>query len=201
MDCNTGLCRWSFIFIQINEMIFFELFWVFLKIGIFGFGGGYAMLSLIQDEVVTRNHWMSNEEFTNLVAISQTTPGPIGINTATFVGYSAIENAGYSSVSAVLGSVLATITVCLPAFLLIVLISYSYTRFRNNLYFKSILNGIRPLSIALIGFAAYSLMTPENFTDYLSPIFFLGTLFLSVRFKLHPVILIFGVALLGVLIY
>lgn len=182
-------------------MIFFELFWVFLKIGIFGFGGGYAMLSLIQDEVVTRNHWMSNEEFTNLVAISQTTPGPIGINTATFVGYSAIENAGYSSVSAVLGSVLATITVCLPAFLLIILISYSYTRFRNNLYFKSILNGIRPLSIALIGFAAYSLMTPENFTDYLSPIFFLGTLFLSVRFKLHPVILIFGVALLGVLIY
>lgn len=182
-------------------MIFFKLFWVFLKIGIFGFGGGYAMLSLIQDEVVTQNHWMTNEEFTDLVAISQTTPGPIGINTATYAGYSAIENAGYPPIISILGSVLATITVCLPAFLLIVLISYSYTRFRNNLYFNSILNGIRPLSIALIGFAAYSLMTPENFTDFLSPIFFLGTLFLSIRFKLHPVILIFGVALLGILIY
>jgi len=182
-------------------MIFFKLFWVFLKIGIFGFGGGYAMLSLIQDEVVTQNQWMTNEEFTDLVAISQTTPGPIGINTATYAGYSAIENAGFPPTIAILGSVLSTFTVCLPAFLLIIFISYSYTRFKNNFYFKAILSGIRPLSIALIGFAAYSLMTSDNFTDYLSPLFFIGTLFLSVRYKLHPVILIFGVALLGILIY
>lgn len=182
-------------------MIFLKLFWVFLKIGIFGFGGGYAMLSLIQDEVVTQNNWMTNEEFTDLVAISQTTPGPIGINTATYAGYSAISNAGYSSGISILGSVLATITVCLPAFLLIVFISYSYSRFQNNQYFNGILNGIRPLSIALIGFAAYSLMTPHNFEDWLSPVFFLSTLFLSVRFKLHPVIIIFGVAVLGILLY
>src|SRR5699024_4925020 len=182
-------------------MIFFKLVWVFLKIGIFGFGGGYAMLSLIQDEVVTRNHWMTNEEFTDLVAISQTTPGPIGINTATYAGFSAVENAGYSSLISMFGSVLATVTVCLPAFLLIILISYSYTRFRNNVYFNAILSGIRPLSIALIGFAAYSLMTPENFTDFLSPLFFLGTLFLSVRYKVHPVVLILGIALIGMVIY
>lgn len=182
-------------------MIFLKLIWVFLKIGVFGFGGGYAMLSLIQDEVVTRNLWMTNEEFTDLVAVSQTTPGPIGINTATFAGYSAIENAGYSPTLSILGSILATISVCLPAFLLILLISYSYTRYRNHLYFNGILSGIRPLSIALIGFAAYSLMTPENFTDNLSPIFFLGSLFLSIRFKWHPVILILTVSLLGIIIY
>lgn len=182
-------------------MIFLKLFWVFLKIGIFGFGGGYAMLSLIQDEVVRQNQWMTNEEFTDLVAISQTTPGPIGINTATYAGYSALENAGFPPYLSILGSVLATISVCLPAFLLIALISYSYSRFRNHVYFNGILQAIRPLSIALIGFAAYSLMTPENFTDYLSPLFFMGTLFLSVRYKVHPVLLIFGVALLGILIY
>src|SRR5690625_5103161 len=186
--------RRSSLCFNFSEMIFWKLVWVFLKIGIFGFGGGYAMLSLIQDEVVTQNHWMTNEEFTDLVAISQTTPGPIGINTATYAGFSAIENAGYPPIIAILGTVLATFTVCLPAFILIILISYSYTKFKNNFYFKAILNGIRPLSIALIGFAAYSLMTPENFTDYLSPLFFVGTLFLSVKYKLHPVILIFGVA-------
>ncbi|HEY8400224.1 MAG TPA: chromate transporter [Cytophagaceae bacterium] len=182
-------------------MIFIKLSWVFLKVGIFGFGGGYAMLSLIQDEVVTRHQWMTNEEFTNLVAISQATPGPIGINTATFVGYSAVKNAGYPPIISILGSIITTIIVCLPAFLLIVFISYSYMRFRNNVYFNSILKGIRPLSMALIGFAAYSLMTPENFTDYLSPVFFLGTLFLSIRFKLHPVLLILVISFIGIIIY
>jgi len=159
------------------------------------------MLSLIQDEVVTQNHWMTNEEFTDLVAISQTTPGPIGINTATYAGYSAVENAGYSPLVSVLGSVLATLTVCLPAFILIMMISYSYSRFRNHPFFRTILSGIRPLSIALIGFAAYSLMTPENFTDFLSPVFFIGTLYLSVRYKVHPVVLIIGIALIGMVIY
>lgn len=182
-------------------MIFLKLIWVFLKIGIFGFGGGYAMLSLIQDEVVTQNQWMTNEEFTDLVAISQTTPGPIGINTATYAGYKAVENAGYASEMAVLGSVLSTITVNVPAFILIVLISYSYRKFRNNKWFKALLRGIRPLSLALIGFAAYSLMTPQNFIDWLSPLLFLLTLFLSVRFRMHPVVLILGVAVIGMLIY
>ena len=158
------------------------------------------MLSLIQNEVVTQNNWMTNEEFTNLVAISQTTPGPIGINTATYAGFSAIKNACYSPAISLLGSLLATITVCLPAFILIILISYSYSRFRNSNNFNSVLSGIRPLSIALIGFAAYSLMTPDNFTDCLSPLFFIATLFVSVRFKLHPVLIIFAVSLAGLII-
>ena len=77
-------------------MIFLYLFYTFFKIGLFGFGGGYAMLSLIQGEVVTRYHWINAGEFTDIVAISQMTPGPIGINSATYVGYTAVLNAGYS---------------------------------------------------------------------------------------------------------
>src|SRR5574344_456231 len=83
-------------------MIWLQLLYVYLKIGIFGFGGGYAMLSLIQKDVVMRYHWISLKEFTDIVAISQMTPGPIGINSATYIGYTAIHNAGYSPQMAIL---------------------------------------------------------------------------------------------------
>jgi len=141
-------------------MIFIQLIWVFLKIGILGFGGGYAMLSLIQNKVVRNHQWMSNKEFTDLVAISQSTPGPIGINTATFVGYKVIENAGYNPFIASIASLFSTIIVCLPAFILILLLSYSIQKFRKNFYFKNILGVLKPMSLALIGYAAYSLITP-----------------------------------------
>ena len=84
-------------------MIWWQLFYVYLKIGIFGFGGGYAMLSLIQADVVDRYGWITSQEFTDIVAISQMTPGPIGINSATYIGYTAIHNAGYPPYMAVLG--------------------------------------------------------------------------------------------------
>ncbi len=93
-------------------MIWLQLFYVYLKIGLFGFGGGYAMLSLIQDEVVDKYGWISSQEFTDIVAISQMTPGPIGINSATYIGYTAIHNAGYSASFSILGSALATFAVC-----------------------------------------------------------------------------------------
>src|SRR4051794_8234881 len=110
-------------------MVFFKLFWVFVKIGTFGFGGGYAMLSLIQEEVVENNNWMTKQQFIDLIAVSQMTPGPIGINTATYAGYSALFNAGYTPSVSILGATLATISLCLPSFSLIILISYFYTRF------------------------------------------------------------------------
>lgn len=97
-------------------MIYWHLWCVYLKIGLFGFGGGYAMLSLIQYEVVDKHHWLSLQEFTDVVAISQMTPGPIGINSATYIGYMVTGN--------VWGSVIATIAVCLPSFLLVLLISF-----------------------------------------------------------------------------
>lgn len=182
-------------------MIFLRLFWVFIKIGTFGFGGGYAMLSLIQEEVVDQNNWMNKQQFTDLVAISQVTPGPIGINTATYAGYNALEQAGYSPAIATLGAVIATLALCLPSFSMIIGISYFFTRFRSNTYFSSAMTGIKPLSVALIALAALSLMNHENFTDYISGILFLGALLLSAKYKLHPVFIILLAAIVGMLVY
>ena len=92
-------------------MIYWQLILVYLKIGMFGFGGGYAMLSLIQYEVVDHHHWLTLQQFTDVVAISQMTPGPIGINSATYVGYAVTQS--------VWGAVVTTIAVCLPSFILV----------------------------------------------------------------------------------
>ncbi len=113
-------------------MIWLQLLYVYLKIGIFGFGGGYAMLSLIQADVVDRYKWISLQEFTDIVAISQMTPGPIGINSATYIGYTAIHNAGYSPFMAVLGSCLTTFAVCLPSFILVLVISYFFCQVQEQ---------------------------------------------------------------------
>lgn len=182
-------------------MIFFKLFWVFIKIGTFGFGGGYAMLSFIQEEVVDKNQWISKSEFTDLIAISQMTPGPIGINSATYVGFSALNNQGYSPAVSIFGSVIATIALCLPSFLMICLISYFYLKFRSNRYFSYALAGIKPLSIALIALAALSLTNKDNFTDYYSPILFVLALISSIRFKVHPILILFAAAVIGIVIY
>ena len=99
-------------------MIFLELFYTFFFIGMFTIGGGYAMLTLIQHQVVTVHGWISAEAFTDIVAISQMTPGPIGINSATYIGYSVIEAMGYSQAACVAGSFLATSAVVLPSFFL-----------------------------------------------------------------------------------
>ena len=96
-------------------MIYLELFYTFFIIGLFGFGGGYGMLSLIQTETVVNHHWLSSAEFTNIVAVSQMTPGPIGINSATYCGYTAVHNAGFGAGMAVLGSLTATIALVLPS--------------------------------------------------------------------------------------
>ena len=96
-------------------MIYIQLFITFFKIGLFGFGGGYGMLSLIQHDTVEQWHWLSSSEFTDIVAISQMTPGPIGINSATYCGYTAIANAGYSMPMAILGSAVATFALVLPS--------------------------------------------------------------------------------------
>ncbi len=182
-------------------MIFLQLFWVFTKIGILGFGGGYAMLSLIQEEVVNHYGWMTLQEFTDLVAISQVTPGPIGINSATYIGYNTILSAGYSTGIAVLGASMATLAVCLPSFLLVILISYYYNRFMNNKYVAAVFTGLRPVSVGLIAAAALMLMTPENFIDYKSVLLFAGVFLLTWKFKFHPMLTIGLAGIAGILLY
>lgn len=174
-------------------MIYWELLYVYLKIGLFGFGGGYAMLSLIQFEVVDKHHWLSSQQFTDIVAISQVTPGPIGINSATYIGYTVTGN--------VWGSILATFAVCLPSFLLVLLISYFFAKFKNNLYVKAAMSGLLPMSVALIAASALLLMNRENFIDYKSLLIFIAAFVLTWKYKLHPILMICLAGTAGLFLY
>ncbi len=138
-------------------MIYLQLFWSFFKIGLFGFGGGYAMLSMIQGEVVTRYHWLTTQEFTDIVAVSQVTPGPIGINSATYVGYTATGS--------ILGSIVATLAVVLPSFILMLTVSRVVIRYRHHFVMDSIFKGLRPAVIGLFAAATLLLMSRENFSS------------------------------------
>jgi chromate transporter len=182
-------------------MIFLQLFWVYLKIGLFNFGGGYAMLSLIQNEIVDKHGWITMQEFTDIVAISQMTPGPIGVNSATYVGYTAVLNAGFSPEMAALGSVVATISVCLPSFILVLLVSYYFSRFRKNKYVEAAFLGLRPATVGLIASAALLLMNAENFIDYKSILIFVAAFVLTWKLKVHPILTIVISAAVGLLLY
>lgn len=143
--------------------LYLKLFWTFFKIGLFGFGGGYAMISMIQGEVVTNYHWLTSGQFTDIVAISQSTPGPIGINSATYVGYSSLVNAGFDPIFGVIGSFIATFAVVLPSFVLMLLISKFLMKYKNHPYVENVFQGLRPAVVGLLAAAALLLMTPENF--------------------------------------
>lgn len=183
-------------------MIFLQLFYTFFKIGLFGFGGGYAMISMIQGEVVTRHEWLSSNEFTDIIAISQMTPGPIGINSATYVGYSAVVNAGYSHAVGILGSTIATVSVALPSFILMVLISKFFLKYQKHPIIASVFEGLRPGVVGLLAAAALVLMNGENFGTYnwqilTSIILFAGTFIASYRYKVNPILLIVICGIIG----
>ena len=145
-------------------MIFFLLFITFFQIALFGFGGGYGMLSLIQNEVVYNHHWLTTSQFTDIVAISQMTPGPIGINSATYCGYTAVHNAGYGNALSMLGSGIATFALVLPSFILMILISRMFLKYMNTTMVQSAFSGLRPAVVGLLGAATLMLMTPDNFS-------------------------------------
>ena len=183
-------------------MIFLQLFYTFFKIGLFGFGGGYAMISMIQGEVVTRHEWLSSNEFTDIIAISQMTPGPIGINSATYVGYSAVVNAGHSHAVGILGSTIATVSVVLPSFILMVLISKFFLKYQKHPIIASVFEGLRPGVVGLLAAAALVLMNRENFGTYnwqilTSIILFAGTFIASYRYKVNPILLIVICGIIG----
>lgn len=187
-------------------MIFLQLFYTFFKIGLFGFGGGYAMLSMIQGEVVTRHNWLSSSEFTDIIAISQMTPGPIGINSATYVGYQAVIEAGYSHAVGVLGSIIATVSVILPSFILMVLISRFFLKYQKHPAVVSVFNGLRPGVVGLLAAAALVLMNQENFGTgneqmIISILIFLGVFIASWRFKVNPILLIIICGAIGYAVF
>ena len=174
-------------------MIYLQLFYTFFIIGLFTFGGGYAMLSLIQNEVVVNHSWITAGEFTDMVAISQMTPGPIGINSATYVGYAVSGN--------IFGSLTATIAVCLPSFLIILAICRIYARFKESNIFASLMKTLRPIVIGMIGAAAGILITKENFIDWTSWILFAGAFIASWWLKTNPILLIIIGGVIGYFIY
>lgn len=190
-------------------MIFLQLFLVFSKIGIVGFGGGYAMLSLIQGEVVTKHHWLSSAEFTDIIAVSQMTPGPLGINMATYVGYTSVLNAGYSPSMAMLGSLLTTLSILWLPFILMLAVSRLLVRHKDSPIIKGIFAILRPTIVGLIAAAALVLMNAETFGATatarlqfgLSLVLFAAAFIAVYRFRVSP-ILILGVAgVFGMLFY
>lgn len=176
-------------------MIFFLLFITFFQIGLFGFGGGYGMLSLIQGEVVHHYGWLTTGEFTDIVAISQMTPGPIGINSATYCGYTAVHNAGYGYGMSVLGSLTATFALVLPSLILMILIAKIFMKYMNTPTVQSIFMGLRPAVVGLLAAATLLLMTPENFSTprlnpwqfWISCFLFVSTVIGTWHFKINPI--------------
>lgn len=176
-------------------MIYLYLFITFFQIGLFGFGGGYGMLSLIQGEVVHNHGWLTTGEFTDIVAISQMTPGPIGINSATYCGYTAVHNAGYGYWMSILGSVTATFALVLPSLILMILISRLFMKYMNTPTVQSVFSGLRPAVVGLLGAATLLLMTPENFSApsvnpwqfWISCFLFVATMVGTWHFKINPI--------------
>ena len=189
-------------------MIYLYLFFTFFQIGLFGFGGGYGMLSLIQTETVIQHHWLTSAEFTNIVAISQMTPGPIGINSATYCGYAAIHNAGYGMWMSVLGSVVATTALVLPSLILMILISKMFMKYMNTEPVQNIFNGLRPAVVGLLAAATLLLMNEENFGSmvgnpwqfWISIALFIATFIGTKYIKINPIRMICYAAFAGLML-
>lgn len=189
-------------------IIFLQLFYTFFIIGLFGFGGGYGMLSLIQTETVMHHHWLSSAEFTNIVAISQMTPGPIGINTATYCGYAAVHNMGLSNTMAIFGSITATSALVLPSLILMLLISKMFLKYMKTPAVQSIFMGLRPVVVGLLAAATLLLCNAENFSlpsinvwqFSISIGLFIATFIGTMWLKINPIRMICYAAVAGMLL-
>ena len=182
-------------------MILFKLFFTFFKIGLFTFGGGYAMLPLIQEEVL-KNGWLESEALINFIAVSESTPGPFAINISTYIG---------SEMGGITGSVFATLGVVLPSFMIILIVAKCFEKFKENKIVKGCMTGLKPAVIGLIGSAVISIgktvffpsgITYSIFTDkmfYVSVAIFLLMAFLTLKKKLHPILIICLSAVIGII--
>jgi chromate transporter len=190
-------------------MIFWKLFYTFCKIGLFNFGGGYAMIALIQNEVVEKQGWMTMTEFTDIVATSQITPGPIGINVATYAGYTAVVNAGYDPFWGVAGAFLASFSVILLPFILMLLLSRYLLKYKDDKIVKTIMSVLKLAVIGLIAAAAVLLVNPETFGSWsesplqlcVSIALFAAAFLASLKWKVSPILQIVIAGVVGVIVY
>ena len=192
-----------------------QLAWTFFIIGAFTIGGGYAMLSLIQNQVVVEHAWISESTFTDIVAISQMTPGPIGINSATYVGYDVLYAATGSHLLGVCGSLTATLSLMLPSFVIMLLIVRFYMKFRTSRLYAGTMAWLKPAVVGLIGAAAVILIlkttwtggvpqvrvVAENFPDWKSWVLLGGAFVAGYWGKVNPIYIILAGAVLGLLLY
>ena len=173
-------------------MTYFNLFLIFFKVGLFSFGGGYAILPLMQHEVVDVNKWINFKEFMDIVAVSQITPGPISINLATHVGY---------RIGGVVGSTIATTSVVLPSIIIVSLIVIFLKRFSKLPVVQRIFKSLRVTIVGLILAAGIALFVKENFIDYKSYIIFTSVLIGGLVFKIGSITLIILSGVAGAILY
>ena len=179
--------------LQEEERSLWTLFGTFFKIGLFTFGGGYAMIPMIQKEAVAKRHWIRDEDILDIVAIAQSTPGPIAFNTATYIGYTATGS--------IWGSAICTIAVSLPSLIIMITISKFFFMFRDNKYVEMAMQGLKITVLGLIGAAALLLMNKQNFVDYKSYIIFAIAFIATFKFKMDPILMIIAAGVVGYLLY
>ncbi|NLN14383.1 MAG: chromate transporter [Tissierellia bacterium] len=168
-----------------------QLFISFFKIGAFSFGGGYAMLPLLEKELIEKHQWISSTDFIDIAAISEMTPGPIAVNSATFLGY---------KIAGVLGSIVATIAVILPSFIIISLIFKFISKFKSSPYIEWIFRGIRPVVLGLIGAAAVT-VGKTSFVDIKAVIISILLFYLVSIRKLNAILGIILAGVMGIFLY
>jgi len=200
---------------QQDIMLLFQLFYTFFVIGMFTFGGGYAVISMIQSQVVNAHNWITNDTFSDIVAISQMTPGPVGVNAATYTGYEVMFAESGNYYLGVFGSFTATFATVLPSFIIVLALVKFYTKFRENNIFSGVMSWLRPAVVGLIGSAAIILMFDvtsfadgfsvrlirSTFSDWWSWALFAGALLAGLKWKADPMLLIVVAAIAGILIY
>lgn len=171
--------------------IYIKLFYIFLKIGTFSFGGGNAILPLIRKEIVANNHWIGPKEFADMVAISQATPGPVAINGATYVGY---------RVAGFWGSIIATLGVILPTFIIMMILTKFFLKCKDNEYVQDAFTVLIPATVGLVAAAAV-LVSYDSFIDYKSIIIFAAAFIASYKYEFDPILLTIIAGILGFILY
>jgi chromate transporter len=184
-------------------MIYIQLFWSFFQVGLFSFGGGYATTPLIQHQIVELYGWLSMREFADVITISQMTPGPIGINSATFVG---IRIAGLP------GAIVATLGCILPSCVIVLLLAFIYYKYRGLSTVQGVLSGLRPAVIAMIASAGLSLVNLAIWKekgvsgnkvelDMISALIFLLAIVILRKWKMSPIVVMVGAGVIGLCVY
>jgi len=192
--------------------LFLKLFWTFFIIGMFTFGGGYAVLGVIQSEIVLAKGWITESAFTDIVAISQMTPGPVGLNCSTYVGYEVLKEAGASEFVSSLESLTSSIAVVLPSFIIVLALVRFYSKFHQTGTFKDVMGALKPVVAGLIGASALALMLSinlgsgihvisDNFPDWRAWALFGAALVTYLTGKVGPVTILAAGAVLGAIIY